>query len=457
MRLKLVTLLAGLALALTSPAGAAPLTAPANLPSSPEMSAIALERLLADLAGRRDEIVGLQRELVRRPALPPEHGGPGEEAKALWIEGWLRERGLPAAERLDSPDTRVPSKIRPNLIIFYPGSSPTTLWLVGHLDVAPAGPEELWTGSPWALRQVGDRLYGRGVEDDHQCLAAGLILLESLARQKITPPLSLGLIFTSDAKTPHQEHGLGLVLKTRPEIFYLRDNLIVLNDFGDSQGSIIEVAEKGLYAARVTILGRQAHAARPDSGASALSAGARFITALEGLPHKFPATDDLFDPPGCTFSATRVEPAETAPNQIPGKFEFYIDARFLPEYELAEIEAAVKELARQVARENQVSIEIKPITSLDAAPPTSGDSPAVRSLERAVRAQLGQSPKLAGNSAVTMARIMRREPHKLPVAVWAKSEGLGASPNESVSLTAIIESAQVFARMLFDTEAIDGR
>lgn len=437
--------------------GAAPLGAPSNLPESPELSVIALKTLLTDLDAQREEVINIQRELVRRPALGPAFDGQGEEAKALWIESWLKSKGLPPAERLDSPDKRVPSSIRPNLIIFYPGTGSKTLWLIGHLDVAPAGPEELWIGSPWALRQDGDRLYGRGVEDNHQCLVAGLLLLESLDRLKIRPPISLGLIFTADAKTADQTHGLDLLLKARPELFLLRDSLIIVNDYGDSQGSIVDVAEKGLFSAKVSVWGQQSHAALPQNGVNAVTAGAKFIVELESLSRKFPAVNNLFDPPGTTFFATRVEAGEAASNQIPGKFEFHIESRFLSDYEVADIEAAIAELAQKVADDNRVRIEISPLTRLSAAKPTNVEAPVVRSLQRAVKAQLGRTPDLIGNGAVTMARALRVEPYNLPVAVWAKSDSQGAAANESVSITAILESARIFARMLFDVENLDGQ
>lgn len=95
--------------------GAAPLSVPGSVPSEPGQAE--LQTLLNDIGRQRLQVIEIQRELVRRPALNPEDGGEGEEAKARWIEGWLREKGLPHAVRIDSPDERVPSKVRPNLII----------------------------------------------------------------------------------------------------------------------------------------------------------------------------------------------------------------------------------------------------------------------------------------------------------------------------------------------------
>lgn len=49
-----------------------------------------------------------------------------------------------------------------------------TLILYNHYDVQPAEPFDLWKSDPWTLTQNGDKLYGRGVNDDKGNLTARL-------------------------------------------------------------------------------------------------------------------------------------------------------------------------------------------------------------------------------------------------------------------------------------------
>ncbi|WP_419155578.1 M20/M25/M40 family metallo-hydrolase [Weissella minor] len=49
-----------------------------------------------------------------------------------------------------------------------------TLILYNHYDVQPAEPFDLWHSDPWTLTQNGDKLYGRGVNDDKGNLTARL-------------------------------------------------------------------------------------------------------------------------------------------------------------------------------------------------------------------------------------------------------------------------------------------
>lgn len=163
-----------------------------------------LQVVLNNIAGQRANVVAIQRELVTRSALNPESGGNGEEEKARWIESWLHQQRIPA-ERVDSPDIRVPAGVRPNMIIRWPGESESMLWVVCHMDVSPPGPESLWTGSPWALRVDGDNIHGRGTLDNNQCITTGLILLQALVKEQATPHRGFGLLLISGGKSAFPE------------------------------------------------------------------------------------------------------------------------------------------------------------------------------------------------------------------------------------------------------------
>lgn len=431
-----------------SSAPAAMVTANA-MPDKPGKTARLLQAVLKNLDGSRAEVVAIQRELVRRPALNPEHGGAGEEEKAAWIERWLLENNLPPAERVDSPDPRVPAHIRPNLIIRHPGAAKDspTLWIVGHLDVSPAGAENLWTGSPWALRTDGDRLYGRGTADNNQCIATGLILLKALAKERAAPPCGLGLLFIAGGKSGYpREHGLARVLAARPELFRPGDRIVV-NDYGDAQGSLIEIAEKGLLSLKITVLGKQAHAARPHLGVNAAYAGSELIRDLGQLYKDFPKIHSLFTPDVSTFTVTHVEAGSGIANQVPARFSFYLDCRLLSGYTPDAVERAVRGLADAAEKRDGVAVSMERVMAIPAASPTAPIAPAVLFLRQAIVEELKLAPQLAGNGAVTIAAELRER--NLPVAVWQMADDLGNSVDEHVTAASHIQSARVFARMLF--------
>jgi succinyl-diaminopimelate desuccinylase len=433
---------------LPAPAGAAPLSLPLDTPERP--GAAGLESALQDIARQSEDVIAIQRELVSRPAMSPQDGGEGEDAKARWIEEWLLQNDLPRALRVDSPDLRVPAGLRPNLIIRYPGASERTLWIVSHLDVSPPGPPDMWPGSPWVLRVVGDVIYGRGVGDKHNAIAAGLVLLRSLARNKITPPLSFGLILTSGEKTDiPPDYGIVAVLRTQAELFRPGD-LLIVNAFGNNEGTRIDVTEKGLLWLKITVSGKQFHSSAPQNGVNALAAAAALITDLRGLEEGFPLRDALFNPPGATFVPTKAESNLTALNQIPGKFAFHLDCRFPPPYTPDEVQNAVRALADKAEQRDRVFISLERLHMRLTAPGTAPEAPVVESLQRAVRAQTGREALPVGAGGVSQAYALRAR--GIPVAVWSNAEDAWTAADEHISISSQLEAAQIFTRILFDRE-----
>ena len=316
-----------------------------------------------------------------------------------------------------------------------------------------SGPEVLWTGSPWALRVEGDILYGRGVSDNHQGIAAGLTLLHSLTEYNVIPPLSLGLILTSGDKTDLPPiYGIEAVLKARPDLIRL-DDLVVVNSFGTAQGDEVDVTEKALLWLKVTVFGKSAHSSSPGKGVNALDTGAELIVALRSLSALFPAQNDLFSPPFSSFTPTRIDGKKSATNQIPAEFSFSLDCRLLPPYTVDEVEAAVRMLSQTVAQKNGADIRLERVHERDTSLATPEDALVVQSLIGAIHAQTGKKARPVGRAGVSQAYALRSR--GLPVAVWSNVENRGFETNESVPVSAQLEAAQIFARMLFDYDAVE--
>ena len=81
---------------------------------------------------------------------------------------------------------------------FTRGRGSPSLWFLGHTDVVPTGPEELWTFLPFHPDQKDGELYGRGVADMKGAVAAMVVALETFARQSPDHQGQIGLLLTSD-------------------------------------------------------------------------------------------------------------------------------------------------------------------------------------------------------------------------------------------------------------------
>lgn len=403
-------------------------------------------RILSALDARRDTVIEVQRELTRRPALGPESGGEGERAKADWLFAHLRDMGVTDIETIDAPDPRVPCGHRPNIIARVPGKSPRTVWVLAHMDVVPPGDPALWDGDPWTLRVDGDVLFGRGVEDNQQAIVSGLLVARELLEQGITPDLSLGLAFVADEETGNT-HGMAHVAAVRPDLFR-QDDLIVVPDFGDSEGAMIEVAEKSMLWLRIAVTGKQCHASTPDEGVNSLAAAAALILRIRRLNERFPDADPLFNPATSTFVPTKKEANVPNVNTVPGSDVFYVDCRVLPRYDLDDVVAAVRGLADEVEREYGASIAISHVLREQAAPPTSPNAEVVTRLRAAISGVYGVTARPAGIGGGTVAAIVRRM--GLSAAVWSKLVPNAHVPNEATRISCNIGDAKVIATMLFE-------
>ncbi|HJD98270.1 M20 family metallo-hydrolase [Mailhella massiliensis] len=405
--------------------------------------------ILEALSGCAGRVFELQSTLTAARALGPGNGGDGEQRKADYLETWLRSFGIDEIEHVDAADSRVSSGRRPNLIVRIPGRTARTLWILGHMDVVPAGEESLWHTDPWTVtrdEKDPDLIVGRGVEDNQQAIVCGCLIAAALKERNIVPDLGLGLIFVSDEETGNA-YGIQHLFREKPD-FIAEGDLVMVPDSGSADGRFIEVAEKGILWLRVVIEGRQCHASRPDEGNNALMAAAAMILGAAEVEKRFSARDGLFSPNRSTFTPTRHEANVPNVNTIPGREVFYIDCRVLPCYPLADVLAAFRELGAQVAESRGVRVEVEPFMQEPAAAPTPEDSPVVTSLKKAVKEVLGVDCRCGGIGGSTVAVNFRER--GVPAAVWSLIFENCHAPNEAARISFAVKEAQVYASMLFN-------
>ena len=278
-------------------------------------------------------MVDLQTDLVGCPALGPVNGGQGELKKSEIVENWLKKLEPEELYRIDAPDERVESGIRPNVVAMFKGRKPGTVWVLSHMDIVPPGEARLWDTDPFTLHRDGDKIYGRGVEDNHHGLVSSYFGVKALKDEGVLPGRSVGLIIVADEETG-SGFGLDYILTHHGDLFSPED-LIIVPDAGGPDGTPVEVAEKSICWLKFKIIGKQCHASSPNKGANTLRAAARMISALDrALPETFNATDDLFTIPTSTFEPTKKEANVPNVNTIPGEDVFYFDCRVLPLYDL---------------------------------------------------------------------------------------------------------------------------
>jgi len=399
-----------------------------------------LDRVFERIDSLREEVIQIQRELVRRPALSPKNGGTGEHEKIDYIRHLLERLHPKRLIQIDAPDPRAKAQSRPNLMAFY-GDSQNKYVVLAHADIVPPGDLTLWESDPFELKVDGDKLIGRGVEDNNHGFVSPYIALMAMHELGIKPNREVCLSVVADEETG-SNYGLRYLLENHLELFSQED-LIVVPDGGDQDGTMIEVAEKSMLWLRIEVKGIQCHASTPHKGKNALDAAAHLICALKEVKACFLKEDPLFSPPITTIEPTSILRNVPNVNTIPGLQVFYVDSRVLPSEKTEDVIAEIQRVAQRIEREMGVQIKIEPVLNQKAAPPTDPNSPVVEALKRAIGHVLKRQGVPKGIGGGTVAQFFRQK--GLPAAVWMTSEDTAHQPNEWCRISTILQDAKVFA------------
>ena len=402
-------------------------------------------QILAKIDDYRDEIIDFQTRITKIPALSPENGGDGELEKSEYVKKWM-ERNLKPDDLKEyrAPDDRVSCGYRPNLVALFKGkSSKRTIWIMTHLDVVPPGDLSRWTGDPWTVRVDGDKLFGRGVEDNQQGLTSSFFAVKAYRDLVLKPEYDVGLVVVSDEETGSR-YGVQHLLKADRKLFRSND-LMIIPDAGNPKGTMIEVAEKSLLWLRFYTRGKQTHGSRPQEGSNAHKAASFLAVRLDGLYRKFRKRDPLFEPPISTFEPTKREANVPNVNTIPGEDIMYLDSRILPYYKLGEVMKAVRATVKEIEKEFKVKILISPMQQEQAAAATSPSAPVVVAIVSAVKELRRRQPKTMGIGGGTVANFFRRA--GIPAAVWSTMDETAHNPDEYCLLSNVIDDAKVYAHI----------
>ncbi|WP_456394868.1 M20 family metallo-hydrolase [Thermococcus sp.] len=406
-----------------------------------------MNEILREIERLEGEMVKTLVELIRIPAISPDYGYEGEYDKAMRLLEIIREWPFDRIELYDAPDERAKNGVRPNILAYYygeQGEESPRMWILAHLDVVPPG--EGWTVTEPFKPVVKDgKVYGRGSEDNGQSIVSSLYAVKALMNLGIRPKRTIILAFVSDEETG-SKYGIEWLMKEHPELFK-KDDLVLVPDGGNEDGTFIEVAEKSILWMKVKVRGRQVHASMPDKGLNAHRVALDYAYHLDRLLHeKYNAEDELFDPPVSTFEPTMVKNPADSPNIAPGEHEVVFDCRILPDYSIDDVLKDAKELAKEIeGRYPGAKIEIEVIQRLDAPEPTPKDSEIVKLLRKAIKELRGKEAKVGGIGGGTFAAYFRAL--GIPAVVWATIDELAHQPNEYSKIENIVEDAKVMAAL----------
>jgi len=393
------------------------------------------------------KMVELQKLLTSIPAMAPESGGEGELKKCEALEKYLRSIGFTDSvatfERFDAKDSRVPSGIRPNLVVTIKGKNTSSnIWVMAHLDVVPPGDLKLWDSDPWTVVEKDGKLIGRGVEDNQQGLVSGAFAAKALLDNQIQPEYNVKLLFMADEEFG-SVYGIQYLIKNHIELFNKND-LILIPDGGDPKGETIEVAEKNIMWLKLHIIGLQSHGSMPNKGRNATLAGCELALKLNDLENVFNAKNEMFEPSWSTFQPTKKEANVQTVNIIPGDDIFYMDCRILPQYTLKEVRAEVDKRVLEIEQKYGVKIEVTELQH-EESPATPVDAPVVQKLAKAIKEAHGFDARPIGIGGGTVGAHFRNLGYN--AAIWSTMDEVCHQPNEYCYIENIAKDAETLASL----------
>lgn len=195
--------------------------------------------------------------------------------------------------------------------------------LSGHTDVVPVD-GQAWTSDPFALREDGGRLYGRGCADMKGFVAMTLALAPEFVQRGLRQPLHIALSYDEEVGCI----GVGRLIADLETAGIRPDACIV----GEPTSMRPVIAHKGKLSYRCTVRGLSCHSAYAPHGVNAVEAAAEAVAFLKGMARRYRDRgpyDRGFDIAHTTVH-TGVMRGGTALNIVPNECVFDFEFRNLP-------------------------------------------------------------------------------------------------------------------------------
>jgi succinyl-diaminopimelate desuccinylase len=338
--------------------------------------------------------VAFLKALVRVPSdNPPGDCAPHAEASARLLEGL----GF-TVERHKVPD-EVAKKhgmvSATNLIVretFGSGKGPV-IAMNAHGDVVPPG--EGWTHDPYGAEEVNGAVYGRGAavsKSDYATYAFALLAL------KDNPA---GLDGTVELHLTYDEEIGGY---TGPD--WLLKQKLTKPDIAFSAGFSYAVvtAHNGVLHLEVTVRGKQAHAAMPESGADALEAATAILQAIYKERKRLNRTKSKSPGIGSPKITVGLISGGFATNVVPDRVVMRIDRRLIPEEKGTRVERELVALIKRAGAGKGIKVECKRVILAEPLRPRPGVKKVVETIQRHARRELKTAIKESGVPLYTDAR-----------------------------------------------------
>ena len=235
------------------------------------------------------------------------------------IEPILNELGF-VSERIDYKNVE-------NLYSVYGNDGPTFCFL-GHTDVVPTGPENLWTHPPFSAKKVDDKIYGRGAADMKGNICAFLKALSEFVNSEENLNFKIAILLTSNEEGESDDGFIDILLDKLIQRGEKIDYCLVGEpSSSEIVGDTIRIGRRGSLSGKLKILGKQGHIAYPEKIINPIFLVSNIITELK--EKKWDVGNDHFQP--TSFQISNINSGTGAGNIVPGELVMDFNFRFCSE------------------------------------------------------------------------------------------------------------------------------
>ena len=394
------------------------------------------------LASHHEEQTRFLAELVKVPSdnPPGDCSAHGKRAAAL-----LEALGL-QVERDTVPQAEVQANgmvSATNLIVRQRFGDGPTIALNAHGDVVPPGLG--WSVDPYGAVIKDGFMFGRGVAVSKSDFATYTYALLALKASGAKLFGSVELHFTYD------EEAGGMIGPAR-----ILSRAMSKPDYAISAGFAYAVttAHNGCLHLEVEVIGKSAHAARPDTGIDALEAANGLLTTLYAIRKTYAenksAVDGIDSP---TLTVGLIEGGINT-NVVPDKVTLRLDRRIIPEENAAEVEAVLTlQIKAALAKWPGISCTVRRILLATPFVPMPGQEKLVAAISKHATRIMGEEVKTNGVPIYTDARLYSTA--GIPTVLYGAGphtllEANGHRADEKLKLDDLYNATRVVALALLE-------
>jgi acetylornithine deacetylase/succinyl-diaminopimelate desuccinylase family protein len=389
-----------------------------------------------------DEQVKFLQQLIQVPTdTPPGNNAPHAERAADLLDamGLTTERHAVPAELVKAAGLQTIT----NLVVRRHYGTGRTIALNAHGDVVPPG--EGWVHDPYGGEVDNGKIYGRASavsKSDFSTYAFAVRALESLGA-----PLKGGveLLFTYDEEFGG-EVGPGWLLKNK----LTQPDLMIAAGFSYQ----VVTAHNGCLQMEVTVHGKMAHAAIPESGIDALQGANKILSTLYAQNILYKQISSKVEGINHPYLNVGLIEGGTNTNVVPGRVTFKLDRRMIPEENPAEVEANIRRVVADAAVQTTgITVEVKRIFLARALKPLPGNKPLVEALQKHATDIFGEPIPATGTPLYTDVRLFCEA--GIPGVIYGAGprtvlESNAKRADEHLDLQDLRRATKVIARSLLD-------